>query len=75
MSLIASITDDPSDRHVTAIKLILEADVGESVMGAMLRDYCNEHLQRDQELFCEVHDRLAREKIISKINFRALWNS
>jgi hypothetical protein len=75
MSLIASITEDPSERHVFAIKEILERDVEESVMGAMLRDYCNEYLQRDQELFCEVHDKLAKYKIISKVNFRALWNS
>lgn len=75
MGLIAKVVDDPVARHVEAIKAILDADVYEPEMGAMLRDYCNEHLQRDQELFCEVHDRLAKDKIISRTNFRALWNA
>lgn len=75
MGLIASITDDPTEKHVRAIQEILAADVFEDVMGAMLRSYCEEHLQKDQELFCEVHARLATEKIISRSNFRALWNS
>lgn len=74
MGLIASITDDPTEPHVRAIKEILAADVFEDVMGAMLREYVRLNVP-DIELMAEVHDRLAKEKIISKINYRALWNS
>lgn len=73
MSLVASITDEPSERHVSAIKELLDADLTEEAMGAALRDYCERWLQGDHELFCEVHDKLAKYKIISKINFRKLW--
>lgn len=73
MAIIASITSDRCEPHIEAIKNILNADVFEDVMGAMLRDYCNEHLQCDHELFCEVYDRLATDKIISKHAFKELW--
>jgi hypothetical protein len=74
--IIATAQEDALvDVHVNAIRAILEADVFEPQMGAMLRDYCNEHLQSDHELFSEVHDRLARDGIISKSNFRLLWLS
>lgn len=74
MSLIARVVDDPVAPHVAAIKAILELDVFEDEMGRRLREYCNEHLT-DIELGAEVHDRLASEKIISKPNFRKLWES
>jgi len=43
-------------------------------MGAMLRDYCRSQLNHDEDLFIEVFDRLASDKIISKVKFRELWN-
>jgi hypothetical protein len=73
MSLIATTTEDTAEPHVWAIKSILETDTDEVAMAAMLREYCGEHLS-DMELGAEVHDRLAKYKIISKANFRALWN-
>lgn len=73
--IIATNDDDPRVAvHVAAIRGILEADVFENVMGAMLRDYCNEHLT-DIELGSEVFDALSTQKIISKPNFRKLWES
>lgn len=77
MPILAQSDDEGETRifpHIEAIRAILETDVFEDVMGSMLREYCNEHLQKDQELFSEVHNRLASDKIISKANFRALWN-
>jgi hypothetical protein len=73
MSLIARITDEPTERHVLAIKAILEMDLDERDMGKALREYCNEHLT-DIELGAEVYDRLQDEKIISKYFFRQLWD-
>lgn len=73
MPIIASITEDKCAPHLEAIKGILNADVFEEVMGAMLREYCLNHLNHDEELYCEVFDRLATEKIISKHKFRELW--
>lgn len=61
------------EAHVAAIRAILEADLFEDQMGKALRDYCQEHLT-DIELGAEVHDALSTRKIISKPNFRALWN-
>jgi hypothetical protein len=59
--------------HVEAIRAILEADVFEDQMAAMLRDYCEQHLT-EIELGSEVYDRLASDNIISKPKFRELWN-
>jgi hypothetical protein len=76
MAIIAKEADETWARirpHVEAICAILEADVFEEQMSAMLRDYCNEHLT-DIELGAEVHDYLATEKIISKVKFRELWD-
>lgn len=58
--------------HLVAIRAILEADVFEEQMGAMLRDYCREHFTYIDEM-AEIFDALAAEKIISKIKFRELW--
>lgn len=75
--IIATEADESYARvrpHVEAIRAILDADVFEDVMGKMLREYCQEHLT-DIELGSEVYDYLAVNKIISKINFRRLWES
>lgn len=58
--------------HLEAIRAILEADVFEEQMAAMLRGYCQEHFPYIEEM-AEVHDALAAEKIISKPKFRELW--
>ncbi len=74
--IIATSVDESEARvrpHVEAIRAILDADVLEEQMGAMLRDYCGEHLT-DIELGAEVYDCLANEKIITKANFRKLWD-
>lgn len=77
MPIVAKEADENFARilpHVEAIRAILDADVFENQMGAMLRDYCNEYLT-DIELGAEVYDFLASQKIISKANFRKLWES
>lgn len=72
--LLVKADDDPRVAvHLAAIRGILEADVFEQQMGAMLRDYCKEHLNNDPDLYCEVYDRLATDKIISKHAFKELW--
>jgi hypothetical protein len=58
--------------HVEAIRFILEEDILEHKMAAKLRAYCREHLT-DIDLGAEVHDRLSKYKIISKTNFRKLY--
>jgi hypothetical protein len=74
MPIVAKADDDPRVAvHLTAIRGILEADVLEYQMGAMLRDYCLEKLNDDPDLYCEVYDRLATDKIISKHAFKELW--
>jgi hypothetical protein len=60
--------------HLSAIRAILDTDVFPAEMGAMLRDYCRSQLNHDEDLFIEVFDRLASDKIISKVKFRELWN-
>lgn len=77
MSPIIAIEADELARvrpHLEAIRAILDADLFEDQMGRALREYCQEHLT-DIELGAEVYDALASEKIISKINFRKLWES
>jgi hypothetical protein len=77
MPIVAKEADETYARvrpHVEAIRAILNADVFEDVMGSMIRDYCKEHLT-DIELGSEVYDYLASQKIISKANFRKLWES
>ena len=59
--------------HVKAIRSILEADVLECEMGAMLRDYVRENVP-NIELMCEIHEYLSVNKIISKPKYRELWN-
>ena len=76
MPILATEADEVDARvrpHLEAIRAILEADLFEDQMGRALREYCGEHLS-DIELGAEVFDALASEKIISKTNFRAIWN-
>lgn len=77
MPIIATSVDESEARvrpHVEAIRAILDADVFEDRMGLMLREYVQANLNFDAELYCEVFDRLAKEKVISKTKFRELWH-
>lgn len=61
------------DKHVQAIKEILDADKEEDVIAAEVREYVHEALLPFHELFITVNDKLAADKIISKAQFRKLY--
>lgn len=58
--------------HLDAIKNILEADVHEDEMAAMLRDYMHEHVTNIDDA-AAVSDMLQATKVISKYFFRRLY--
>lgn len=60
--------------HLDRIKDILEADVFEDEMGAMLRDYVQEHL-RDIDTYSVAVAMLSACKIISAYNMRRVMQS
>lgn len=61
------------DKHVRAIKDILDADKEEHVIAAEIHEYVHEALMPHHELFITVNDKLAADKIISKAQFRKLY--
>lgn len=63
------------DKHVAALKEILNADKEEHVIAAEVYDYVQEHLMQYQELFITVNDKLAGDKVISKAAFRKLYEN
>lgn len=56
--------------HVVAVKGILDADQDEYQIADALRDYVNEHLRPDADMYIAVNDQLAADKIISKAQFK-----
>lgn len=58
------------DKHVAAITDILNADKEEKDIADMLRDYVQTYLNPFPELWITVNDKLAKDGIISKANFR-----
>lgn len=60
--------------HLERIKEILEADVFEDEMGAMLRDYWSENVT-DIDMASCVTAMLAATKVISAYNFRRVLQS
>lgn len=60
--------------HLDRIKDILEADVFEDEMGAMLRDYWQENVTDIDTASC-VTAMLAATKVISAYNFRRVLES
>ncbi len=58
------------DRHVSGITDIINADLEEMEISAQLNDYVGTYLQAFPELYINVMDKLASEKIISKANFK-----
>jgi phage recombination protein Bet len=61
------------DKHVAEIKSILDADKEEHVIAQEVHDYVHEALMPFHELFITVNDKLAADKIISKAQFRKLY--
>jgi hypothetical protein len=60
--------------HLDRIKEILEADLFEDQMGAVMRDYVKEHI-RDIEGYSVVCAMLGATKIISAYNLRRVMES
>lgn len=58
------------DKHISGITDILNADLEEMEISAQLNDYVGTYLQAFPELYIQVMDKLAAEKIISKANFK-----
>lgn len=64
------VPDELRDKHVKAIADILAQDKDEFGIAADLRAYEAEHLLRFGELYIRVQDKLAKDEIISKANWR-----
>jgi phage recombination protein Bet len=58
------------DRHVNAIIDLMNQDKNEAEISADLNAYVDEHLNRFQELYITVLDKLAADKIVSKANWK-----
>ncbi len=58
------------DRHVSSIQDLLNQDKDEFQIADDLRDFETEYLARFPELYITVLDKLAKDKIISKANWR-----
>lgn len=58
--------------HLETIRSIVEADIHEDEMAAMLRDYMKEHVTNIEQA-AAVSDMLQACKIISKYYFRRLY--
>ncbi len=58
------------DKHVSGITDVLHEDKEEMEISAALNDYVNTYLQPFPELYIQVMDKLAAEKIITKSNFK-----
>jgi phage recombination protein Bet len=67
---VSSVDFELRDKHVSAITDILAQDKDEYGIADDLRAYEQEHLARFNELYITVQDRLAKDKIISKANWR-----
>jgi hypothetical protein len=68
----SAIDSEEVELAVLGIAYIVGEDQEEHEMAQALRSYVNQYLRPNPELWCLVHDRLARDKIISKANFRKL---
>lgn len=67
---LSHIPSDEIDKHTAAVTDILNSDKDEKDIAQDLRDYVAEYLNPFPELWMAVNDKLARDKIISKANFR-----
>jgi hypothetical protein len=67
---VSGVNFELRDKHVSAIADILAQDKDEFGIADDLRAYEAEHLARFQELYITVSDKLAKDKIISKANWR-----
>jgi phage recombination protein Bet len=62
------------DKHVAAIKEILDADKEEHEIAALVSEYVHEFLMPFQELFITVNDKLSADKVITKAAFRKMYD-
>lgn len=62
------------DQHVSSITDILNADKEERDIHQLVYDYVREALMPFPELFITVNDKLAKDGVISKANFRKLYD-
>jgi predicted protein tyrosine phosphatase len=66
------IDDESVEMTVLDIAYIVGNDTDEQEMARELRVYVDNYLRPNPDLWILVHDRLARDKIISKAQFRNL---
>lgn len=66
----SNIPAEEVETHCMAVTDILNSDKEESDIANLLREYVAEYLNPYPELWMLVNDKLARDKIISKANFR-----
>lgn len=59
-------------QHFAAITAITNEDIEEHAMAVKIRDYINEHLAKNQELYILVADKLAVAKVITKTGLRQI---
>jgi hypothetical protein len=59
-------------QHFAAITAITNEDIEEHAMAVKIRDYINEHLAKNQELYILVADKLAAAKVITKTGLRQI---
>lgn len=71
---VSGVDWDLRDKHVKAIKEILDADKEEHEIHRLTYDYVKEELMRFPELFITVNDKLAADKVITKASFRKLYD-
>ena len=67
---LSNVDNELRDRHFGSIVDILNQDKDEAAIAQDLRDYESEHLQKFEDMYTSVLDKLAKDKIIAKGKFK-----